>query len=135
MQTMHDLPLFRLPAANVLNLRGKGYESVMKMIITIVSNKDTENVLDKLSEARFSATRVSTTGLFLEGGHSCLFIGVEDSKVDEVFEVLQGAVTKRVVRQPGVKSTLQGTLLQQPVDVEEFGGVAFVIDVEEFKKF
>lgn len=107
----------------------------MKMIITIVSNKDTENVLDKLSEARFSATRVSTTGLFLEGGHSCLFIGVEDSKVDEVFEVLQGAVTKRVVRQPGVKSTLQGTLLQQPVDVEEFGGVAFVIDVEEFKKF
>lgn len=135
MQTMHDLPLFRLPAANVLNLRGKGYESVMKMIITIVSNKDTENVLDKLSEARFSATRVSTTGLFLEGGHSCLFIGVEDSKVDEVFEVLQGAVTKRVVRQQGVKSTLQGTLLQQPVDVEEFGGVAFVIDVEEFKKF
>lgn len=135
MQTMHDLPLFRLPAANVLNLRGKGYESVMKMIITIVSNKDTENVLDKLSEARFSATRVSTTGLFLEGGHSCLFIGVEDSKVDEVFEVLQGAVKKRVVRQHGVKSTLQGTLLQQPVDVEEFGGVAFVIDVEEFKKF
>lgn len=135
MQTMHDLPLFRLPAANVLNLRGKGYESVMKMIITIVSNKDTENVLDKLSEARFSATRVSTTGLFLEGGHSCLFIGVEDSKVDEVFEVLQGTVTKRVVRQHGVKSTLQGTLLQQPVDVEEFGGVAFVIDVEEFKKF
>ncbi len=135
MQTMHDLPLFRLPAANVLNLRGKGYESVMKMIITIVSNKDTENVLDKLSEARFSATRVSTTGLFLEGGHSCLFIGVEDSKVDEVFEVLQGAVTKRVVHQHGVKSTLQGTLLQQPVDVEEFGGVAFVIDVEEFKKF
>lgn len=66
------------------------------MIITIVSNKDTENVLDKLSEARFSATRVSTTGLFLEGGHSCLFIGVEDSKVDEVFEVLQGAVTKEL---------------------------------------
>ncbi|UKI23116.1 MAG: cyclic-di-AMP receptor [Anaerotruncus sp.] len=25
--------------------------------------------------------------------------------------------------------------MQQPVDVEEFGGVAFVVDVEEFKKF
>lgn len=107
----------------------------MKLIITIVSNKDTENVLDKLSEARFSATRVSTTGQFLEGGHTCLFIGVDDAKVDEVFDVLQGAVAKRVVRQHGVKSTLQGTLLQQPIDVEEYGGVAFVIDVEEFKKF
>ncbi|UKI23115.1 MAG: cyclic-di-AMP receptor [Anaerotruncus sp.] len=83
----------------------------MKLIITIVSNKDTENVLDKLSEARFSATRVSTTGLFLEGGHSCLFIGVEDSKVDDVFEVLQGAVTKRVVRQHGVKKHFAGHIV------------------------
>lgn len=124
-----------MPAAKKLNLRGKGYESVMKLIITIVSNKDTENVLDKLSEARFSATKVSTTGQFLEGGHTCLFIGIDDAKVDEVFDVLQSAVTKRVVRQHGVKSTLQGTLLQQPIDVEEYGGVAFVIDVEEFKKF
>lgn len=124
-----------LARSEKVEFAGKGYESVMKLIITIVSNKDTENVLDKLSEARFSATRVSTTGQFLEGGHTCLFIGVDDAKVDEVFDVLQGAVTKRVVRQHGVKSTLQGTLLQQPIDVEEYGGVAFVIDVEEFKKF
>ena len=43
-------------------------------------------------------------------------------------------VTKRVVRKTGVESTLEGSLLKKPVDVEEFGAVAFVVDVEQFKR-
>ena len=39
------------------------------------------------------------------------------------------------MRKRDVASTLNGTLLKQPVDVEEYGGVAFVIDVEDFVKF
>lgn len=107
----------------------------MKLIISIVSNKDVENVMESLSKAGFRVTKIATMGQFLEGGHTCLFIGVEPEKVDHAFEVLQSSVTKRVVTRHGVQSTLKGTLLKQPVDVEEFGGVAFVMDVEEFKKF
>ena len=118
----------------ISDCRRKGYD-VMKLIISIVSNKDVEKVFENLSKAGFRATKISTMGQFLEGGHTSLFIGVEDSKVDEAFEVLQSSVSKRIVKQHGVQSTLKGTLLKQPVDVEEFGGVAFVINVEEFKKF
>ena len=107
----------------------------MKLIIAIVSNKDVENVFENLSKSGFRATKISTMGQFLEGGHTSLFIGIEDSKVDEAFDVLQSSVTKRIVKQHGVQSTLKGTLLKQPVDVGEFGGIAFVINVEEFKKF
>ncbi len=107
----------------------------MKLIITIISNKDIEKVLEALSSAGFMATKISTTGQFLEGGHSCIFIGVEDSKTEAVFDVLGKNVTKRVIKQYGVKSTLSGTLLKQPVDVEEYGGVAFVINVDDFRKF
>lgn len=107
----------------------------MKLIISIVSNKDVENVFENLSKAGFPATKISTMGQFLEGGHTSLFIGVDDNKVDDVFDVLQNSVSKRVVKQHGVQSTLKGTLLKQPVDVEEFGAIAFVINVEEFKKF
>lgn len=107
----------------------------MKLIITIVSNKDTEIVLGNLAKSGFRATKISTTGQFLEDGHSCLLIGVEKEKTDAVMEILQSSVTKRVVRKHGIKSTLQGTLLQQPIDVEENGGIAFVIDVDDFKKF
>lgn len=107
----------------------------MKLIITIISNKDIEKVLEALSRAGFFATKISTTGQFLEEGHACIFIGVEEEKIEKVFDVLSGNVTKRIVRQYGVNSTVSGTLLKQPVDVEEYGGVAFVIDVEDFRKF
>lgn len=107
----------------------------MKLIISIVSNKDVENVIENLGKAQFRATKLSTMGVFLAEGHTSLFIGVEDDRVEEAFDVLQNSVTKRIVRQHGVKSTLNGTLLKQPVDVEEYGGIAFVIDVEEFRKF
>ena len=107
----------------------------MKLLITIISNKDIEKVLEALSKAGFFATKISTTGQFLEGGHSCIFIGVEQEKIEEVYEVLSQNVTKRIVRKHGVNSTAAGTLLKQPVDVEEYGGVSFVIDVEDFRKF
>ncbi len=89
----------------------------------------------EISNHDYFATKISTTGQFLEGGHSCIFIGVEEEKTDEVFDVLSKNVTKRIIRQHGVNSTVAGTLLKQPVDVEEYGGVAFVIDVEAFRKF
>ena len=44
-------------------------------------------------------------------------------------------ITKRVVKTPGVTSTVSGSLLNQAVDVEEYGAVAFTINVEDFNKF
>lgn len=124
-----------MPAVRRIFVSGRKGHDKMKLIISIVSNKDVENVFENLSKAGFRATKISTMGQFLEGGHTSLFIGVEDIKVDEAFDVLQSSVTKRIVKQHGVQSTLKGTLLKQPVDVEEFGGIAFVINVEEFKRF
>ncbi|MDE6766581.1 MAG: cyclic-di-AMP receptor, partial [Eubacterium sp.] len=76
----------------------------------------------------------STAGQFLEGGHTTILFGVDDEKVDFLFDVLESNVTKRVIRKSGVESTIEGSLLKKPVDVEEYGAVAFVIDVEQFKK-
>ncbi|MCC8073022.1 MAG: cyclic-di-AMP receptor [Clostridiales bacterium] len=107
----------------------------MKLIILIVSNKDLNNIISAVSVEGFFSTRISTAGQFLEGGHSTVLIGVKDDEVENLFSVIQKNVTKRVVRKTGVESTLEGSLLKKPVDVEEYGGVAFVIDVEEFRKF
>ena len=107
----------------------------MKLVIAIVSNKDVTKILDILAESDFRATKVSTSGQFLAGGHSCFFIGTEDNRVESLLSILKENVTKRVIKSHGVSSTLAGTLLKQPVDVEEYGGVAFVVDVEDFEKF
>ena len=104
----------------------------MKLVMAVISNKDVSKVLDAITKEGFSSSRISTTGQFLADGHTTLFIGTEDHKVDQLFDVLKKHVTKRVVRQVGVASTLEGSL--QPVDVEEYGAVAFVINVDEFRK-
>ena len=95
----------------------------MKLVMAVISNKDVSKVLDAITKEGFASTRIST-----------LFIGTEDHKVEQLFDVLKKHVTKRVVRQAGVASTLEGSLLRQPVDVEEYGAVAFVINVDEFRK-
>lgn len=106
----------------------------MKLILAIVSNRDLSNVLAVTSAEGFFSTKVSTAGQFLEGGHTTILFGVDDEKVDFLFNVLEKSVTKRVIRKSGVESTIEGSLLKKPVDVEEYGAVAFVIDVEQFKK-
>lgn len=106
----------------------------MKLVMAVISNIDVSKVLDAITKEGFASTRISTTGQFLADGHTTLFIGTEDHKVEQLFDVLKKHVTKRVVRQAGVASTLEGSLLRQPVDVEEYGAVAFVINVDEFRK-
>lgn len=106
----------------------------MKLVIVIMSNNDVGHVLSKTSAEGFISTKVSTQGQFLQNGHTTVLFGVDDDRVEPLFEIIEKNVTKRVIRQTGVESTIEGSLLKQPVDVEEFGAVAFVINVEEFKK-
>lgn len=106
----------------------------MKLLIAIVSNKDLATVLSATSVEGFFSTKISTAGQFLQDGQATILFGVQDERVDELYELIEKNVTKRVVRQKGVESTLEGSLLKKPVDVEEYGAVAFVIDVEDFRK-
>ena len=107
----------------------------MKLVMTIVSNSDTEKVMDAVAQNGYFATKISTSGQFLRDGHTAILIGCEDEKVEKLYEVLKSNVKKRVVKSPGVKSTVSGSLLNQEIDVEEYGAVAFTMDIENFQKF
>ena len=106
----------------------------MKLVIVIVSNKDLTNVLSSTLLQGYFSTKISTQGMFLENGQTTVLFGVKDEDVDKLFDIIEKNVTKRVVRHIGVDSTLQGSLLKKPVDVEEYGAVAFVLDVDQFRK-
>lgn len=99
-----------------------------------MSNKDVSAVLSATSTEGFMSTKIATQGQFLQSGQTTVLYGVKDEKVDTLLKIIENNVTKRVLKKTGVESTIEGSLLKKPVDVEEFGAVAFVINVEEFRK-
>lgn len=106
----------------------------MKMIMAVVSNCDVSKVMSALSSEGFFTTKINTAGQFLSDGNTTVCIGTEEEKIETVYDIVKNNVTKRVVTKAGVESTLEGSLLKKPVDVEEYGAVAFVIDIEDFKR-
>lgn len=106
----------------------------MKFLIAIVSNEDAAKTVENLSVNKFYVTKLSTSGQFLKAGNSTLLIGVEEEKVEQVVELIKGCATKRTITESGVKSTLEGSLLANPIEVTTGGAVIFVLDVEQFFK-
>ncbi len=107
----------------------------MKLIFAIISNKDADKVIAAIGAAGFMSTKISSVGQFLEDGHTCIISGDKEENIEKILSIIEQNVTKRVVKSHGVSSTLSGSLLKQPVDVEENGGVAFVLDVDDYKRF
>ena len=106
----------------------------MKLVIVILSNKDVSKVLAQTSAQGYFSTKISTSGQFLENGNTTILFGIEEEKIDALFELIEKNITKRIKKQFKVQSTVEGSLLNEPVYVDEYGAVAFVIDVEQFRK-
>ncbi len=86
----------------------------MRLVIAVVERRAGAAVLDRLRAAGFAATRLASTGGFLQRGNLTLFAGVEDERVDEVLTVLRG---------------------ERRSDGTEGGqGVAFVTRVDDFRR-
>lgn len=67
----------------------------MKMVMAIIAKQDTDAVLDTLLEGGYRTTRLASTGGFRHEGNTTLLIGVEDTQVDPLVEVLRRVVTAR----------------------------------------
>ncbi len=61
----------------------------MKLLITIIPDRDVAQILDKLTTKGFSATKLASTSGFLRVGNTTLLIGVEDEKVASVMEIVK----------------------------------------------
>lgn len=61
----------------------------MKLIIVIIRDEDSDNIINTLVDNEFRVTRIASTGGFLRKGMTTMMIGVEDEKVDEVFQLMR----------------------------------------------
>ena len=107
----------------------------MKLIVAIINNDDANAVMSNLTEAGFSATKLTTSGGFLRSGNVTLLIGVEKSKVDDVINIIGKYSSQRKQITP-VNTTYIGESMfsSVPVEITVGGATIFVLDVEQFYK-
>ena len=106
----------------------------MKMIMAVVSGDDSNAVSAALTKARFSVTKLATTGGFLMSGNTTFLIGVDYDKVSEVIDIIAKHSKKRKQMVPSAGMVDVGMYSAFPVEVTVGGAIVFVMNVERFEK-
>jgi len=108
----------------------------MKLVYAIVHDEDGPKVMDGLSSEGFSVTKLCSSGGFLRAGNTTLLVGVDESKVDEVIEIIKkkSKSRKQVINSSVTPNGMGGMFVPYPVEVVVGGATIFVLDVERFEK-
>ncbi|MEP7285598.1 MAG: cyclic-di-AMP receptor [Chloroflexota bacterium] len=107
----------------------------MKLIIAIIQDRDTDLTLEQLTTRKVPVTRVATSGGFIREGNSTLLLGVDDTQVAVVTDLLQETCRRRKMFMPmaaGITDAAYG--LHSQIEVEVGGATVFVFDVEHFEQ-
>ena len=106
----------------------------MKMIIAILNADDASTVVQNLMKNGFSVTKLSTTGGFLRAGNVTVLIGVDNSKVQDVIDIIS---TYSKSRKQLIPSSFEAGACfdpSVPIEVTVGGATIFVVDVDRFEK-
>ncbi|WP_125154555.1 cyclic-di-AMP receptor [Clostridium rectalis] len=108
----------------------------MKLIIAVVQDDDSGDLIELLTDSGFRVTKLATTGGFLKSGNTTLMIGVEEDKMDKVINIIEDIckTRKQVVTTPSPVAGTTGVYVPYPIEVEVGGATIFVVDVDKFIK-
>lgn len=94
------------------------------MVMIVVSDDDTENVVEALVDHGYHITRLASTGGFLRRGNSLLLCGVDDERVEPMLEVVRANAEERVLPR----------MTDWAEDVHVSRAVVFVCALERFER-
>jgi uncharacterized protein YaaQ len=108
----------------------------MKLIIAVVNNDNSRNLLEQLGRQGFSATVTSSAGGFLKVSNSTIFCGVDDDELADALTVIRENCTSRVQYVTPLPPVMEPGEMHIPTPVEKHvgGATIFVMDVEHFEK-
>lgn len=109
----------------------------MKLIVTVIHDRDKQRTMDALRTSGYKFTQVATTGGFLREGNITLLIGTEDEELDAVLTLIQDSckTRERYVNLLPPDTSQVGAFIPSPVKVLVGGAIAFVLNVERFERF
>lgn len=108
----------------------------MKLVISIVQDQDSADLVDVLMDNGYRVTKLATTGGFLKSGNTTLMMGVDDDKIDHVMGLIEEVckTRKQMVTSPPPAAGSTSVYMTYPVEVRIGGATIFVVDVDRFAK-
>ena len=106
----------------------------MKLILIIVSNEDSNKVVNALVKEKFFVTKLASTGGLLLSGNTTLLVGTENDKVDDVMKIVAEYSKTRKKIVPNTIPTEYGMFASYPLEVQVGGATIFVLSVDQYKK-
>ena len=101
----------------------------------ITAGDEADNVINKLVERGYPATKVSSTGGFLRRGSATIFSGVDADDVDAVMGIIREECKARTDFVPAQGLPFPDSIMPaEPVKVRVGGAIVFVLPVERFEK-
>ncbi|MDR1669998.1 MAG: cyclic-di-AMP receptor [Oscillospiraceae bacterium] len=107
----------------------------MKLILAIINHDDAHGVIQHLTQGGYHVTKLATTGGFLQVGNVTVLIGVDDDRLEGAMDIIGKFSNSRRQVIPAAAEMGMGMYSSIPVEVSVGGATAFVMDVEQFKKF
>jgi uncharacterized protein YaaQ len=106
---------------------------VDRLLVVFVVGSQSELLMDKLRELNFRFTQVDSRGGFLQEKTTCIFIGLENARLNQALELIRSCCPRHLQYIPArmdVATSMQG----QPLMLEaEVGGAnIIVLGVEKF---
>ena len=110
---------------------------MMKLIIAVVQDKDSNRLTAALSSGQFQATKLATTGGFLKEGNTTLMIGCQDDNVDLALDIIRDNCSQRqqMVAPISPMGGNADSYIPKPVKVEVGGATVFILPIESFFQF
>ncbi|MFA5342308.1 MAG: cyclic-di-AMP receptor [Clostridia bacterium] len=109
----------------------------MKLILAIIQEADVKNLLSKLIDKGYKATKLASTGGFLKAHNTTLLIGIEEERVEGALRVIKENCRKRTVMDPIPPYSIgsHGEYIHMdPVEYVVGGATVFVIDAIDYSK-
>lgn len=109
----------------------------MKLVITVIHDRDKGKISDALVRSNFKFTKLASTGGFLRDGNVTFLIGVEEKRLDELIAIIRDYCKTREQYANFVPPDAGpiGVFMPSPVKVLVGGAVVFVLDVERTERF
>lgn len=110
---------------------------MMKLIIAVVQDQDSNRLSKALMENNFRATKLASTGGFLKSGNTTFLIGTEDIRIDRALQIIKENCSSRgqLVASVSPMGGNADSYVPYPVEVEVGGATVFVLPIEQSLHF